>query len=58
MPKEPSQPLVKVNFACPPKLLENFDRYVKTSGQFKNRTDALLVLMRSLVDSEDVPLHD
>lgn len=45
---------VPVQFMCPPKLLKDFDETVKQSGEYKHRTDALLCLMRSLVECEAI----
>lgn len=43
--------LVPVQFLCPPKLLEAFDRVRKACGYYSNRTDALKRLMERFVDS-------
>lgn len=47
---------VNVTFSIAPKLLEDFDRWLKENG-FKTRSEALVYLMRRAMPAkdEDVP---
>lgn len=39
-----------VNFNCPTKLLEDFDKTWKQTGRIPNRTDALLRAMENYIE--------